>query len=411
MNTYQYICTACSNEFDSEYIESNAIYLCPDCGIAERKKPLEGVMTVEYDYESMKKAIKSKDLYSLKIGDYTSYKDILPLINIEPKINITLNPKIYSISTEGDDLQIFDDTLNPTLSYKDRATLLVCYKAIELGIKDISAASTGNAGSSLAGIAAKLGLNAHIFVPKRIPDAKRLQIQSFGANIYLIDGTYDDAFDICTEISNKRGWYNRNTAYNPLTIEGKKTAAIDMYINNSGRLPDSIYISVGDGVILAGLYKGFYDLLKLGLIEKIPRLVAVQAECSNALVRYLQYNKFEFIETNTIADSIDAAAPRNLYMASESIKKTDGIAVEVTDEEIVSAQQKLVADYGIMCEPSAAAVFAGYNKLRSNGDKKYTKNALLMITGNGLKDIFALERWNIKPNPILPEDLIDKNNL
>ncbi len=173
-----------------------------------------------------------------------------------------------------------DETRNPTLSYKDRASFLVALKAKELRINEISTASTGNAGSSLAGICSRLGLTSHIFVPSSIPKAKRIQIQSYGANIYLVDGTYDDAFDICLEISKEKNWFNRNTAYNPLTIEGKKSAAYDIFISSQGKLPDVIFVPVGDGVIISGIYKGFYDLKKLGWIEKIPKLIAVQAEGS-----------------------------------------------------------------------------------------------------------------------------------
>ncbi len=155
---------------------------------------------------------------------------------------------------------IFDDTRNPTLSYKDRASSLVAIKAIQLGINEISTASTGNAGSSLAGICARLGIKSHIFVPEKIPIGKRIQIQAFGASIYLVKGNYDQAFDLCLEISRAKSWYNRNTAYNPFTIEGKKSAAYDMFISLKGKLPDYIFIPVGDGVIISGIYKGLVGI-------------------------------------------------------------------------------------------------------------------------------------------------------
>ncbi|MDZ7765980.1 MAG: pyridoxal-phosphate dependent enzyme [Melioribacteraceae bacterium] len=225
-----------------------------------------------------------------------------------------------------DDRELYfqDETRNPTYSYKDRASILVALKAKELGINEIAAASTGNAGSSLAGICARLGLTSHIFVPKNIPEAKRIQIQSYGANIYIVDGDYDQAFDLCLEISQNNNWYNRNTAYNPLTIEGKKSAAFDIYINTKGNLPDYIFVPVGDGVIISGIYKGFVELKKLELIDRLPKLIAVQAEGSPAVVNYLASGKFDYKPAHTIADSISAGAPRNLYMAAEAVKESKG---------------------------------------------------------------------------------------
>ena len=259
-------------------------------------------------------------------------------------------------------------------------------KALQLGIKEISAASTGNAGSSLAGICARLGIKSHIFVPEKIPMGKRIQIQSFGANIYLVKGDYDQAFDLCLEISKAKGWYNRNTAFNPLTIEGKKSAAFDMFISLKGKMPDYIFVSVGDGVIISGIYKGLWELKQLGWINKIPKLIAVQASGSDALVRYIKTKKFVYKPAQTIADSIHAGAPRNLYMAADAVTNTNGLAVSVTDSEIIDAQRKSAKEFGILIEPAAAASFAGYLKLIRTNSISPKAKSLLMFTGNGLKD-------------------------
>ncbi|NIM11685.1 MAG: pyridoxal-phosphate dependent enzyme [Candidatus Aminicenantes bacterium] len=291
---------------------------------------------------------------------------------------------------------VFDDTRNPTLSYKDRASIIVALKAVQMGINEIAAASTGNAGSSLAGICARLGLNAHLFVPKTIPTAKRLQIQSFGAQIYTVQGDYDRAFDLSLEISKNKGWYNRNTAYNPLTVEGKKSAAYDIFIASRGNVPDIIFVPVGDGVILSGMFKGFWELHQLGWIEKLPRLIAVQAEGSNALVRYLDTGRFEYRTAATIADSICAGAPRNLYMAVYAVKESGGEAISVPDDEILQAQKLLALQTGILVEPAAAASMAGFQKVKSK-ETISNSRVLLMLTGNGLKDTKALEKWNPVP--------------
>jgi threonine synthase len=313
------------------------------------------------------------------------------------RIRLNANPLLeYRIDNRA--VMVFDDTRNPTLSYKDRASIIAAIKALQMGIKEIAAASTGNAGSSLAGICARLGLKAHLFVPGSIPTAKRLQIQSFGAEIYLVKGDYDQAFDLSLEISNKKGWYNRNTAYNPLTIEGKKSAAYDIFIATGGDIPGVILVPVGDGVILSGIYKGFWELRQMGWIDELPRLFGVQSRGSDALVRYLETGEFEYRPASTAADSICAGAPRNLYMAAQAIKESKGEAIAVADEEILAAQKFLAGQTGMLVEPAAAASLAGYRKLKV---KEIIVNSqakvLLMMTGNGLKDVEALNQWNPVP--------------
>lgn len=404
MSSYHYRCTHCNSLYESSFIEENLIFLCPNCGKAERNKPLVGILILEYDYDSLKKKI-SRDLFlKHKIGSIWEFRDLIPLefndndlkyIPIE-KINslrLICNPLIR-LTYKNFNLFAFDDTRNPTFSYKDRASILVALKAIQLGIRTISAASTGNAGSSIAGICARLGLNSNIFVPKSIPEAKRIQIQSYGANLFVVDGTYDDAFDLCLEISAKKRWYNRNTAYNPLTIEGKKWGAYDIFLSFNGDIPQNIFIPVGDGVILGGLYKGFWELQKLNLIDKIPRLIACQSSNSNSLVRFFNTKKFEFREANSIADSICASAPRNLYMANEALEKSGGFPIEVDDEQILDAQKEIITRFGIFVEPSSATTYANFLKAIENNLIDSDESYLLMFTGNGLKDLNSLKIWN-----------------
>jgi len=412
MKHYIYECTECNKKYESEEIENNLIYLCPACGKTEKNKPLEGVLRIEYDYESIKHSMNREEFLQLTVGQFWWYPQLWPLnyrihedelefINI-PDRQLSLlmlsNHPLQQINYHGKVIHLMDDTHNPTLSYKDRATSLVLAKAIQLKIKEISAASTGNAGSSLAGLSSRLRLTSHLFVPSNIPLTKRLQIQSYGANIYIVDSDYDEAFDLCLKISESKGWYNRNTAYNPLTIEGKKSAAFDMFISMNGNLPDIIFVPVGDGVIISGLYKGFWELQQLGWIDKIPKLVAVQAKGSNALMRYISSNEFEFIRADTLADSIGAGAPRNLYMAAEAVRESNGTAIAVTDEDILSSQESLAKEYGFLVESAAAASLAGYIKYTNSILNLQKENVLLLLTGNGLKDIASLEKWNSKPD-------------
>ena len=409
MNEYFYKCFNCDKEFSSEIIENEYHYLCPACGTAEKNKPLIGVLEVVYNYDKLRRIISRDKFLNYGPGEFWLYRELWPLqflankeivkgIPDEKLERLALNRSSF-LKFNFEDFPIFiqDETRNPTLSYKDRASIITAIKGIQLGVKEIAAASTGNAGSSLAGICARLGINSHIFVPKNIPDAKRIQIQSFGANIYKVNGSYDDAFDLCLEVSAAKKWYNRNTAYNPLTIEGKKSAAYDIFISSKGIIPEKIIVPVGDGVILSGIYKGFQELFLLGWIEKLPQFIAVQAEGSNALIRYMKSGKFEFIPAETIADSISTGAPRNLYMAADAIEKSGGRAISVTDDEIISAQKIVAQEFGILSEPSSAATMAGYIKLKNENQINEKDKILLLITGNGLKDTNSLLNWNVSP--------------
>ena len=400
MSNYIYQCFSCKKEFSPDIIENKFHYLCPDCGKAERNRPLQGVLEIVYDYEKLKNKLSLKEFLKLTPGKFWLYPDLWPLnfqdFTIDQLHRLALpSDQLLKYSLNGRDLWLLDDTRNPTLSYKDRASSLVALKAMQLGISEIAAASTGNAGSSLAGVCARFGLKAIIYVPEKIPEAKRIQIEAYEAKLIIIKGDYDRAFDTCLAESKNNKWYNRNTAYNPLTIEGKKSAAYDIFISTGGSLPDVIFIPVGDGVILSGVYKGFKELLLLGWINKIPKLIAVQSAGSDALVRYLDTGKFEYKTANTIADSISAGAPRNLFMAADAVRKSNGYAVSVTDKEIISAQKEFIHLTGILCEPSSASVYAAYEKLILDDKISSPEKILLLITGNGLKDIEALGRIGI----------------
>lgn len=409
MSHYFYKCFDCKSQFSIEEIEPNFSYLCPKCGTIEPNQPLKGVLLIEYEYSSLKKQFNRQDFMKLPVGQFWLYPQLLPLkyhrqgdqIRYEKiartqlnRLRLTDHP-ILEYVFEDRKINFFDDTRNPTLSYKDRASSLVALKALQLGISDISVASTGNAASSLAGICARLALHSHVFVPSSIPAEKLIQIQSFGAKIYLVDGNYDQAFNLCVEISKIKNWYNRNTAFNALTIEGKKSAAYDLFISLKGELPDIIFVPVGDGVVISGIFKGLWELHQLGWIQKLPKLIAVQAEGSDALLRYLDTGIFEYKAPTTIADSISAGAPRNLYMAAHAVKESRGEGLVVSDQEISNAQKILAQQMGLLVEPAAAASFAGYVKFKENISVK--DKILIMLTGNGLKDVKALKKWNRKP--------------
>ena len=272
--------------------------VCPFCSKNQKdNEPLRGILEIRYSadgpfYVEELLPIDLADMPDLPVGD-------TPLWRAE-------------YLDDHKHLYLKDDTGNLTGSFKDRASILVAAFAKKFDINEIVLASTGNAGSSMAGIAAACGIKATIFLPKIAPKAKMVQALQYGAHVVSVDGNYDMAFDLSLEYSKKYKLLSRNTAYNPLTIEGKKSVAIELF-RQIGDAPDYVFVPVGDGVILSGVYKGFKDLLQFGFIEKMPTVVAVQAEGSPAIHNALECGSFTKCNSKTIADSIAVDVPRCGY--------------------------------------------------------------------------------------------------
>jgi threonine synthase len=283
-----------------------------------------------------------------------------------------------------------DDSQNPTWSFKDRASALVSAYAMENKLDTIVTASTGNAGSSIAGICASQNQKAVVIVPEKAPVAKLTQIIMYGATIVPIKGTYDEAFDLSIKATGEFGWYNRNTAYNPLTVEGKKTVSFEIFEQLQFKVPERIFVPVGDGVIIAAVYKGFEDLLKLNMFDSMPVVVAVQAEGSDNLVRNLNSEYFRIIQSVTVADSISVDVPRNFHMARKFIHKYEGEAITVSDEEIIAASSVLSKSTGLFAEPAGAAAFAGLLSYIQDGKIGDDSDNVVLLTGSGLKDLKPL---------------------
>ena len=285
-----------------------------------------------------------------------------------------------------------DDGANPTGSLKDRASSLVLTKAMELGFDTVAAASTGNAAAALAGLGATVPeIDIVIFVPRDAPEAKIAQLLIYGAEVLLVDGSYDQAFDLCTELCRSENWYSRNTGVNPFTTEGKKTAALEIAEQLGWQAPDVAIVGVGDGSIISGLHKGFADLLRLGWIENMPRLIGVQAEGSAALAQAwregVKPQDMKPAPAETIADSIASGLPRDRAKALRAVRETGGAFVAVADREILAAIPRLAQLTGVFAEPAAAAAYAGAKRARGDGLLDADESVVLLITGNGLKDV------------------------
>ena len=379
-------CLICGKAYQPDEVA----YVCPEHGN-------EGILDVQYDYDYIGQHFSQGDL--LHSTDYTvrRYQPLLPIKSDAkfPLLRVGWTP-LYRTERLASNLGlkqlwVKDDGRLPTASFKDRASVMAVIKAQEQGAKIITTASTGNAAAALSGLCASVGQPNVIFVPESAPQAKIAQLLVFGSQVMLVKGTYDDAFELCLEAAQTYNWYNRNTGYNPYMSEGKKTASYEICEQLNWHVPDRIFVSVGDGCIIGGLYKGLIDLLALGWIDRLPKLMGVQAEGS-AYLHEAWCNDEDVlnkppIQAQTVADSISAGLPRDRIKAMRAVKKTDGAFVKVTDSEILNTVPMLAQQTGIFAEPAGAAALAGLIKAVNEGMVQADERLVILNTGNGLKDI------------------------
>jgi threonine synthase len=401
---FHYVCVDCGAEYPGDKV----IYLCPACQAGNLAgQPPKGVLKTIYNYRQIREWFPADELFQ-----QLQEEKFFPLLPIRgkdswPNLRIGDTPLYRNDGVvqgnESFEIYLKDDSQNPTFSFKDRASALVSAWAMENGISTLVTASTGNAGSSLAGICAAQHQKAIILVPAKAPLAKLTQIMMYGAYIIPVDGTYDTAFDLSVEVSRIFGFYNRNTAYNPLTIEGKKTVSFEIFSQLEFQVPDRVFIPAGDGVILSGVFKGFEELLLLGIIERMPVIVAVQAAGSPNLVKNLDHQNFTITKSATIADSISVDVPKNFNMSAVFMKQYKGESVTVTDEEILQASVQLSGSAGIFAEPAASAAFAGMLKFNRSDRIPHGSKNVVLLTGSGLKDLASVQSQIHLPATVDPD--------
>ncbi|MDP2483036.1 MAG: threonine synthase, partial [Candidatus Palauibacterales bacterium] len=391
MRRFVFRCSECRQEYE----EDPTLLVCPACAeFQEAGGSTRGVLeVVASDLPT--------DWPDRDPSDPRFLAAFLPVVGPEsfPAFRAGGTPLLpaprLAASLGADRLWIKDDTRNPSGSTKDRASLLVAAKAREYGFETVAAASTGNAGTALAAVGAAAGLETIVFVPASAPEAKLVQMLSYGARVLPVEGSYDEAFELCLEACRELGWYNRNTALNPFTLEGKKTAALEIALSMSPEVPDVVVVPVGDGVILSGLARGFADLVAAGLTARAPRLIAVQPEGSGAIARAWMSGLEEARPVpgaHSVADSLTVEAPRNARLCLRHLRETDGGAVTVSDRQILAAIPDLAAATGVFAEPAAAAVVAGLGVALESGVVSREEAIVLMVTGSGLKDVPAAAR-------------------
>ncbi|MCF0238249.1 MAG: pyridoxal-phosphate dependent enzyme, partial [Sphaerochaetaceae bacterium] len=379
---FKYVCIDCGKEFVSDQV----IYQCPHCASQTKENEFpRGYLKVIYDEEDLKKLQKKDhvtiyDFFPYEIPDKESYP-----VGITPIVR----PKRLNEELGMANIFCKMDAYLPSGSFKDRASQLIVAQALSHNTKRIALASTGNAGAAMSCAGAAYGLDIILFVPETAPINKLMQSVLYGATVVPVKGSYDDAFLLSIEYTKAFGGINRNTAYNPMTIEGKKSISIELYEQLGRKTPDVVYVPVGDGCIISGVYKGFYDLLKAGLIEKIPSIVCCQSNKSNAISQAFKTGVFQNIEATTRADSISVDCPASGRMAVQYLKEYNGWTVEVSEDEILEAQMSLVSKAGIFVEPASATAWAAFYKDKDTVINKYGKDAsvCILLTGIGFKDM------------------------
>jgi threonine synthase len=420
-------CTICGAEYGMDEVE----YVCPHHGD-------DGILDVVYDYDLIARRINPNTLASDPTRSIWRY---LPLLPVNPETVREMGDPTFSSSSLFsvgwtplypaprlaaqlglEVLWVKDDSRQPTASFKDRASAIAVVKTRELGYEMVTTASTGNAAAALSGLCAAVNQSNVIFVPKTAPQAKVAQLLAYGSTVMLVDGTYDQAFELCLEAARTFGWYNRNTGYNPYMSEGKKTAAYEICeqlsqaphavggsVTAHPRSPDVILVPVGDGCIIGGIHKGLRDFLALGWIDRMPRIIGVQATGSSPLVdaweRGLEGWEMEPVHAHSIADSIVAGLPRDRIKALRAVRETGGAFVRVDDEQILDAIPALAQGCGVFAEPAAAAAYAGLVEAIERQLISSDERVVVLSTGSGLKDVASAMKAVKEQPPVVEPTL------
>lgn len=405
MNGYR--CIACASTQAADFDG----FLCPVCG---------GNLDIRYDYRAAAAEL-APGFPGTRHGLFR-FRTLLPVAEPKPAFPLRIGgTPLYRAERLGraaglEHLYLKDDSLNPSASLKDRAGAVALCRALETGAGTVAAASTGNAGSSMACLAAALGLEAVVFVPESAPHAKLTQLLSYGAKVLAVRGSYDDAFDLCLAACDAFGWFNRSTGHNPFTREGKKTVAFEIWEDLGREVPDRVVVPTGDGNIISAVWKGWKDLERVGLIDHLPKIDCAQSTASDAVcrtVRRLRDNgevvtdgsqiAVETVRATTLADSISVDRPRDGLAAVRAVLESGGEAVSVADDEIMQAAMEMARLSGVFPEPAAAAPWAALKYMAGEGWVDAAERVVCLVTGSGLKDTAAAAANAATPLPVEPE--------
>jgi threonine synthase len=385
-----FTCVVCGRE----YPLGNR-YVCDDHG-------REGILDVGYDYDAIRASWTKDDLAANPDPTMWRYRPLMPVEPDAPVPALSVGgTPMYDAPRLADAIGVAhvwvkDEGRQPTASLKDRASSMAVAKAMEFGVEIVTTASTGNAAAALSGVAASVGLSNVIFVPETAPEAKVAQLLAYGSKVVLVQGNYDAAFELCLEAADRYGWYNRNTGFNPFMTEGKKTAMLELLEQLGWEVPDTVFVSVGDGSIIGGLHKGAKDLFALGWIDRMPRIFGIQSAGSDYLVQAFEYDEDVLtkapISADTVADSISADLPRDRIKAMAAVRETDGAYLRVSDDDILAAIPEMARGAAVFGEPAGAAAWAGAKAAATQGLVGRDDTVAVLNTGSGLKDVPSVMR-------------------
>jgi len=391
------VCVQCGTSYQEGQADT-----CPRCG------PDEGILDVRFDLKTAAKTLTRANLSS-RTHSHWRYRELLPLdeafipkeghLGWTPIIESPRLAKALGIRR----IRLKDDGRNPSGSFKDRPSSVGVARAMQLKAKAIACASTGNAASSCAYSAAVAGLPCYIFVAKFVPQGKLAQLLAYGANVFRVQGTYDQAYELCNQACGKFGWYNRNAAINPYLVEGKKTGGMELAEQLADDPPQWVSASVGDGCSIAAMYKGIAEMKSVGVTNWTARMLGVQAAGCDPVARAFETGKLDRSgKGDTYADSINVAIPRNWRKAVNAVRESNGAYVTATDQQIMEAVKQTGRLAGVFAEPAAATAVAGIAVARQRGILNADSDVVAFITGNGLKDVDGALKAVGLPHDIAP---------
>jgi len=389
-------CIACREKYGADEI----VYSCKRCG---------DLLEVKYDYDILKAKLKKSDWQSLPLSVWR-YKDFMPIRDPSKIVSLNeggtglhscqrlinlLGVKYLYVKNEGE---------NPTGSFKDRGMTVGITKAVELNMKTVICASTGNTSASLAAYAAKAGLQCIVLIPSgKIAYGKLAQAMVYGAKVVQIRGNFDQALEMVLELSEKHREVYLLNSINPYRLEGQKSLAYEICDQLNRDPPDRVVLPVGNAGNISAIWKGFTEFHKLGLIDKLPKMTGIQAEGAAPIARAVKNGKDEIVPIDrpeTIATAIRIGAPISWKKAIRAIKESRGTAETVTDEEILEAQKMLARSEGLFVEPASASSIAGLKKLFEAGKIDKDEVVVCVTTGHGLKDPDIAMKISEKPSEV-----------
>ena len=394
------VCTCCHRSSKWTGTETT----CAVCG------PEDGILEIRFDIDRVRAAWRNEPLGE-RPHSHWRYRELLPLdsagiphdwpVGWTPVLSLPRLASELGLSR----LLVKEEGRNPTGSLKDRASSVGVAHALQAGLRTIACASTGNAATSLAGHAALAGMRAVIFVSQTAAEPKLAQMLAYGATVFAVAGPYENAYHLCSTACARFGWVNRNCAINPVLVEGKKTAGLEMAEQclELGCMPDWVAVSVGDGCTIAGIWKGLTEMHALGVIRRLPKLLGVQASEVAPMRHALRHGRLpEPDGRTTIADGINVQIPRNWRKAVHAVHSSEGTILGVTDRQMLAALAQ-AGRHGIFGEPAAAAAIAGVRAAAESGLLGAEDRVLALNTGSGLKDTTSALQATGQPVRIEPD--------